>query len=90
MFDDGVSEIRTLEYNLANQSGEFLKKTISLSLMQLMTSFVLFVLKMILLISGAFKYSEAQKKAIEGMGYSIVDMPQEKDPLQLMHLLLML
>ncbi len=36
---------------------------------------------MILLISGAFKYSEAQKKAIEGMGYSIVDMPQEKDPL---------
>lgn len=45
LFDDGVSEIRTLEYNLANQSAEFLKKTISLSLMQLMTSFVLFVLK---------------------------------------------
>lgn len=36
---------------------------------------------MILLITEAFKYSEAQKKAIENLGYTIVDMPQEKGPL---------
>lgn len=34
-----------------------------------------------LLITGAFKYTQAQKQNFEGMGYNIIDMPQEMDDL---------